>query len=58
MPTKKKDTIARAINESKLPAFVVEGVLKEFINEVHIASQKQLEADKKKWNQVSEKENI
>lgn len=42
-------TIAKAINESKLPAFVVEGVLKDFINEVHIASQKQLEADRRKW---------
>lgn len=41
--------IAKAINESKLPAFVVEGVLKDFINEVHIASQRQLEADRKKW---------
>lgn len=44
--------IAKAINESKLPAFVVEGVLKDFINEVHIASQRQLEADKKKWEKA------
>ena len=44
--------IAKAINGSKLPAFVVEGVLKDFINEVHIASQRQLEADKKKWEEI------
>lgn len=44
--------IAKAINESKLPAFVVEGVLKDFINEVHIASQRQLEADRKKWEET------
>ncbi len=44
--------IAKAINESKLPAFVVEGVLKDFINEVHIASQRQLDADRRKWNEV------
>lgn len=44
--------IAKTINESKLPAFVVEGVLKDFINEVHIASQRQLEADRKKWEET------
>ena len=44
--------IAKAINESKLPAFVVEGVLKDFINEVHIASQRQLETDRKKWEKT------
>ncbi len=44
--------VAKAINESKLPAFVVEGVLKDFINEVHIASQRQLEADRKKWEET------
>ena len=47
--------IAKAINESKLPAFVVEGVLKDFINEVHIASQRQLEADRKKWEEIARK---
>lgn len=46
-------TIAKAINESKLPAFVVEGVLKDFINEVHIASQRQLDADRRKWKSVN-----
>ena len=28
---------------------IVENMLKDFINEVHIASQRQLEMDKKKW---------
>lgn len=44
--------VAKAINESKLPTFVVEGVLKDFINEVHIASQRQLEADRKAWKET------
>lgn len=33
-------------NNSGLPFFIIESTLKDFIQEVHIASQKQLEADK------------
>lgn len=33
-------------NNSGLPFFIIESTLKDFVQEVHIASQKQLEADK------------
>ena len=37
-------------NNSGLPFFVIEDVLKQLIQETHIAAQKQLEEDKKKYN--------
>lgn len=39
-------------NNSGLPFFIIENVLKDFIQEVHIASQKQLEADKAQYNKA------
>lgn len=39
------------INESELPYFVVESILKTCINDVHIASKRQLEMDRDKYNQ-------
>ena len=38
-------------NNSGLPFFMVESILKDFIADVHTASQKQLESDKDKYNQ-------
>lgn len=38
------------INDSQLPYFVVETVLKDTLQEVRIASQKQLESDRNKYN--------
>lgn len=48
--------ISKTINESQLPAFIVESVLKDFLNEVHIASQRQLEVDRAKYQELVEKE--
>ncbi|MBO5828713.1 MAG: hypothetical protein J6R59_09710 [Paludibacteraceae bacterium] len=43
------DGFAKLINGSSLPFFVVEDILKNFLNEVHIASQHQIEVDKQKY---------
>ena len=45
------DNIANLINTSTLPFFVIEDILKNFLKEVHIASQHQMEVDKQKYNQ-------
>ena len=37
-------------NNSGLPFFVVESILKDFIQDVHAASQKQLEMDRLNYN--------
>ena len=50
----KEDFVAQMVNlcnNSGLPFFVVEGVLKDLIQEVHLASQRQLESDTQKYNQ-------
>lgn len=39
-------------NHSALPYFVMEDILKDILDEVHIASQRQLESDKAKYAQV------
>ena len=33
-------------NNSELPFFIIEGVLKDLLQDIHVASQKQFEADK------------
>ena len=38
-------------NNSGLPFFVIESILKDFIQEVHIASKKQYESDKVRYNE-------
>lgn len=43
--------MAELCNNSGLPFFVVESVLKDFIQEVNIASKRQFEADKIKYSQ-------
>lgn len=61
MEVKKPLTIAREefleglvklINESRLPAFVMESVLKEITAEVHTAMQEQYEADKRAYEEA------
>lgn len=44
--------ITKAINETKLPPFVIESVLKDFLNEVHLASVRQTEADRQEWEKL------
>lgn len=44
------DNLIQLCNNSGLPFFVIEDVLKNIIQEIHIASQKQLEVDKQKYD--------
>lgn len=39
------------INNSMLPPFVIEPVLKDMYNDIHMVAQKQFEADAKKYNE-------
>lgn len=45
-----KNKQVNLINNSKLPFFIVESILKDCLREVQIASQKQLEMDKIKYD--------
>ena len=45
------NNFAELINNSSLPFFVIEDILKNFLKEIHIASQHQIEVDKQKYNQ-------
>lgn len=44
--------MAKAINESRLQPFIVESVLKDFLNEVHLASVKQVEIDRQEYQKL------
>lgn len=43
------ESIAKIIGDSRLPAFVMEAVLREIISQVNAAAQQQYEADKKAY---------
>lgn len=42
---------AELCNNSGLPFFVIESTLKDLLQEIHMASQQQLEADRKRYNE-------
>ena len=42
-------------NNSELPFFIIEDILKNLLQEIHTASQRQLESDKKKYKQELER---
>lgn len=46
-------SMTKLINEAQMPAFVVENVLKDFLNEVHMASVRQIEADRQEWEKLN-----
>lgn len=46
--------LSKLINESELPSFMVEPILKDFLNDMRIISQKQLESDRKKYQEMLE----
>ena len=51
-----KLNIARVINESKLPAFLLEPLLKDLYSQVNILKQKELEQSRKEYeNSLKEK---
>lgn len=45
-------SMTKLINEAQMPAFVVESVLKDFLNEVHMASVRQTESDRQEWEKL------
>lgn len=50
----RKETIeklANVINESGLPAFIIEPILKDFLSETKIAMQKQFEVEKSQYEE-------
>ena len=46
------NNLVELCNNSGLPFFIIESVLKDFIQEVHVASQKQLEADRVQYEKA------
>lgn len=50
------ENIVNLCNDSGLPFFIIEDVLKGLIQDTHVASQQQLEADKKRYQEQLEKE--
>lgn len=44
-----KKNIVSDINNAKLPFFIVEYILKDLVQEIHVASLQQLESDKEKY---------
>lgn len=43
--------LVQLTNDSNLPLFVVEYVIKDFFDQIHIASQQQLESDRQKYQE-------
>lgn len=52
------DNLKNLINSSELPAFVIEPILKDFLEEVKMIAKKQYELDKNYYEKIiSEKDN-
>lgn len=45
------ENLTELCNNAGLPFFAIESILKDFIQEVHIASKKQYESDKIRYNE-------
>lgn len=43
-------SVTDLINNSMLPPFVIEPILKDMYNDIHVVAQKQYEADLKRYN--------
>lgn len=44
-------SLTNLINTSSLPPFIIEPILKDMYNDIHILSQKNLEADTKRYQE-------
>ena len=51
-----KENIVKTINESGLPPFLLEPVLKDLYNQVSILKQQELEKSKREWEESLKKE--
>ena len=50
------DNLIKLCNDSGLPFFVIEDILKELVQEVHTASNEQYKKDKEEYEQVLKQE--
>lgn len=53
-----KNSLFDLANNSKLPFIIIESIIKDFLNEVHNASQKQLEADQIAYQKRLEEQEV
>lgn len=51
-----KDELANLINNSGLPAFVIEPVLQDYLNEIKIIKEKQYQMEKAQYEESIKKE--
>lgn len=52
-----KQNVADLVNNSGLPAFVIEWVLQSYSNEVHSIAETQYETDKEQYESTNDNEN-
>ena len=50
------NNIVDTCNNSGLPFFMIEDIMKDLIQKIHLAAQQQLEEDRKRYNKESTKE--
>ena len=48
----KDEYIKELVNESGLPLFVAEYILRDFVTDLHVASEKQSDADRKRYQDM------
>lgn len=51
------DSLTDLINNSMLPPFVIEPILKDMYNDIHMVSQRQYEAEVKRYNEELSRQN-
>lgn len=51
-----KENLVKVINESGLPPFLVEPIIKDLYNQVSILKQQELEKSKREWEESLKKE--
>lgn len=51
------DSLTDLINNSMLPPFVIEPILKDMYNDIHMVSQRQYEAEAKRYKEELSKQN-
>ena len=52
------NSLTDLINNSMLPPFIIEPILKDMYNDIHMVAQRQYEADVKRYNEELKKQTI
>lgn len=50
------ENLTSLINTSGLPSFMIEPILKDFLSDIRLMAQQQLETDRKRYNELLEAE--